>query len=68
MTVYVLKWSDDWVVIEDCNPEFLQSIHRTIKGAEKEAARMRRITRLPINRRSGKVTTRYSIHKHVVLD
>jgi hypothetical protein len=68
MTVYVLKWSDDWVVIEDCNPEFLQGIYRTIKGAEKEAARMRRIARLPINRRSGKVTTRYSIYKHVVLD
>jgi hypothetical protein len=66
--VWCVLWSSAHVVVEDCNPEFGHSIHRTRRGAEAEMRRMRRLARLPGNRdSSGRVTSSYRVTKHGLL-
>lgn len=65
--IYEVMWSDDYVVVEGTNPEFGHSLHKTKKGAETEAKRMRHIARHPNARRGGKVTSRYRITQRVLL-
>ncbi len=58
MTVYCLMWNDDWCVIDGSCPNFLQSIHRTKRGALKERARLNKLRH---RNSSNKFTTRYTI-------
>lgn len=68
ITIYCVMSGDDYYVIDGITVEFTHSIHRTKKGAEAEARRMRRIDRNYAKKNGRKVTSKYRVTKHALLD
>ncbi len=63
--IWLVEWWDDWCIMDGACPRFVQSVHKTRKGAEAEAKRLR--GQAKGWRRGGKITSHYAVVKGALL-